>query len=278
MSKNRQIITALALLVLCIVHLSGCGIVEDQAKSALEKAGQAIQPAMDEAAQVIQDGLDQLKKAEIEGRPFENDLDSARAYLLDQLREKYGKEFIVIGNEKLKNYGPFSGASYSCEAAPVDCPEQVTKALVSQTTYQNVHDDYGLYYFKEEAERPAYALCESKPYVLDQRISLKAPGTEKAWTPQDKLENYLSQSGAYVQIVLRLEDGLEAREYAEQLLDFLNSAGIMECNVLLQAKANKTYIFHAELDLLGDFDASVFSLKQLEEEIQEDLSMGAPVP
>lgn len=274
---NRKICTALTLALLCTAYLSGCGSIEDWARDGLEKAAQAVQPVMDQAAQTIQDGLDALKEAEYQGGPFENDLDSARAYLLDQLREKYGMEFAVVGREKLKNYGPFSGASYSCEAAPVDHPEQVTKALVSQTACQDVQDNYALYYFKEEAERPAYDLCASKPYVLDRRISLEAPGTEKAWTPQDGLESYLSQSGAYVQIVLRLEDGLEAKDYAEQLLDFLSSVKDLDLNILLQAKANKIYIFHQEIDLLDGEGIGPYSLERLEEEIREDLSMGAPV-
>ena len=266
MNRTRKIIPLLALMLLCTVYLSGCGTVENQVK-----------PALDKADQVITDSLEKLKEAEYEGGPFENNLDSARSYLLDELQEKYGVEFVIIGKEKLKNYGPFSGASYSCEAAPVDYPEQITEALVSQTTYQNVHDNYARYYFKEEAERPAYDLCTSKPYVLDQRISLEAPGTEKTWTLQDGLETYLTQSGAYVKIVLRLEDGLDAKDYAEQLLDFLDSVKNLDRNILLQAKANKTYIFHQEINLLDGDEIPSYSVEWLEEEIEEDLSMGSPV-
>lgn len=112
MNRTRKIIPLFALMLLCTVHLSGCGIVENQVK-----------PALDKADQVITDSLEKLKEAEYEGGPFENNLDSARSYLLDELQEKYGIEFVVVGKEKLKNYGPFSGASYSCEAAPVDHPE-----------------------------------------------------------------------------------------------------------------------------------------------------------
>lgn len=277
MSRSRKTITVLVLL-LCIAPLSGCGSIKDRAESVLEQAGQELQPAMDQAAQTITDALDELREGEYQGGPFENDLESARAYLLDQLHEKYGIEFAVVGNERLKNYGPFSGASYSCEAAPIDHPERLTKAIVSQTVYQDVQDNYAIYYFKEEAEKPAYDLCASKSYVLDQRISLEAPGTAKRWTGEEGLETYLSESGAYVRILLRFEDGLEVRAYAEQLLDFLNSVQKLNCNILLQAKANKTYIFHEEIHLLDGFDPSAYSLEQLEEEIEEDFSMGSPVP
>ena len=88
----------------------------------------------------IMQAFDDLQNAEYHGGPFENNLDSARAYLLDQMQEKYGIEFTVVGDEDLVNYGPLAGATYTCDVAPVDAPEQVTTALVSQTQYQDVQD------------------------------------------------------------------------------------------------------------------------------------------
>lgn len=35
--------------------------------------------------------------------------------------------------------------------APVNAPERVATALVSQTLYQKVRDDFAVYYFKEAA-------------------------------------------------------------------------------------------------------------------------------
>ncbi|MCI8554582.1 MAG: hypothetical protein HFJ80_06525 [Clostridiales bacterium] len=220
--------------------------------------------------------IDNLQNAEYHGGPFENNLESARACLLAQLQEKYGIEFSVVGKEKLNNYGPFHGATYSCEAAPVKNPEQVATALISQTDYQEVRDDYAVYYFKEEAEAPVLALCGTKDYVIDQRISLEMPGTEKTWTAEDGLERFLFESGAYVKLVLRFTDDLDAETYAEYLYDFLNSIDRLECHLLLQAKANKIYIFHEELPLLDGFDASRYSVENLKQGIETDLSMGAP--
>ena len=129
---------------------------------------------------------------------------------------------------------------------------------------------------KEEAEAPVLALCQSKEYVLDQRISLEMPETDRTWTPEDGLDAYLSESGAYVWLVLRLEDGLELRDYAEQLLDFLNSLEGLNCNLLLQARANKAYLIHLEVQLLDGFDASAFTVEELEEDMELCLSMGSP--
>lgn len=176
----------------------------------------------------------------------------------------------------MKNYGPFAGASYTCEVAPVDALEQVTTALVSQTMYQDVRDSYAVYFFKEEAEAPVLALCESKEYIIDQRISLEMPGTAKVWRSDDELDRFLSESGAYVKVVLRFTDDLDTETYAMYLYDFLNSVSQLDCNILLQAKANKAYIFHEELDVLGSFDASTYTVENLNQEIEEMVSMALP--
>lgn len=245
-------------------------------EQALQKASDALEDFSDKHGDDVMQALDNLKNANHPGGPFENNLDSARAYLLEQLRGKYGKEFTVVGRENLENYGPFAGASYFCEAAPVDAPEQITSALVSQTMYQNVRDDYAVYFFKEEAEAPVLALCESKEYVLDQRVSLEMPETEQTWSAEDGVEKFLTESGAYVKVVLRLQDGLGTEAYAEWIYDFLRSLDQLECNLLLQAKADKTYIFHRELSILEDFDAGRYTVEVLKEEIETNLSMGAP--
>lgn len=211
-----------------LLLLTGCDMNKpppggELTERALQKASDALEDFSDKHGDDVMQALDDLKNADHPGGPFENNLDSARAYLLEQLREKYGREFTVAGRENLENYGPFAGASYFCEAAPVDAPEQVTSALVSQTMYQNVRDDYAVYFFKEEAEAPVLDLCESKEYVLDQRVSLEMPETERTWSAEDGAEKFLSESGAYVKVVLRLQDEMDAEAYAEWICDFLHS-------------------------------------------------------
>lgn len=111
----------------------------------LSKANDALEAFSDEHSDDIMQAIDGLKNAEYRGGPFENNLGSARAYLLEQMQEKYGIEFAVVGDENLKNYGLFAGASYTCKVAPVDAPEKVTTALISQTMYQDVRDRLGRY-------------------------------------------------------------------------------------------------------------------------------------
>lgn len=272
---------AMILIMGTLLLLTGCNMNKPPpggalTEWALRKANDAVETFSDAYGDDIMQAFDDLKNAEYHGGPFENDIDSARAYLLEQMQEKYGIEFVVAGRENLENYGPIAGASYSCQVAPVDAPEQVTMALVSQTLYQDVRDDYAVYFFKEEAEAPVLELCSAKDYVIDQHISLEMPETERIWTAEDDLEQFLRESGAYVKLVLRFTDDLDAETYGAYLYDFLHSVDQLECNLLLQAKANKTYIFHEELDILNGFDASRYTLEHLKQEIEEDLSMGAP--
>jgi len=272
---------AMLLIVDTLLLLTGCNMNEPPpggalTRWALGKANDAMETFSDAYGDDIMQAFDDLKNAEYHGGPFANDIDSARAYLLEQMQEKYGIEFVVVGRENLENYGPIAGASYSCQVAPKDAPEQVTTALVSQTMYQDVRDGYAVYFFKDEAEAPILELCGTKDYVIDQRVSLEMPGTERLWTAEDDLEQFLSESGAYVKLVLRFTDDLDTETYAAYLYDFLHSVDQLECDLLLQAKANKTYIFHKNLDILNGFDASRYTLEDLKQEIEEDLSMGAP--
>lgn len=272
--KRRIAFCALELALL-LVGATGCQG-KTLAKQALGKASEAVEELHDEHGDVIMSALDRLRNAEYHGGPFENNLDSARTYLLEQMQEKYGMEFVIVGNEKLKNYGPFSGATYTCKVAPAEAPEQTTTALVSQSMYRDVRDSYAVYFFKDEAEAPVLELCETKDYVLDQRISLEMPGTDRLWAENDGLEKFLSESGAYVKLVLRLEDDLDVETYAEQILDFLGSVHQLDCNLLLQARANQTYIFHSEIKVLGGFDAELYTLDKIKKEIEIFLSMGTP--
>ena len=104
-------------LALALALLSACDKAEVE-----EKAKEALNGALEKAGEKIISALDQLENAEYQGGPFENNEESARAYLLGQLEEKYGEKFIVVGRENLKNYGALAGATYSCQAAPAEEP------------------------------------------------------------------------------------------------------------------------------------------------------------
>ena len=181
------------LLLLLLLLLSGCSIGEELTEWAAGKANDTLEVI----GGGIQEALDDIHNAEHQGGPFENNLESARAYLLTQLQEKYGIEFTVVGDEDLTNYGAFAGATYTCDVAPIDAPEQVTTALVSQTMYQDVRDSYAVYFFKDEAEAQALQLCTEIEYVQSYTISLRMPQTARAWSPDDDINDFLQTSDAY---------------------------------------------------------------------------------
>ena len=85
--------------------LAGCSADGELTEWAAGKANDALEIV----GSGVQEVLDDLHDAEYQGGPFENNLDSARAYLLGQMQEKYGIEFTVVGDEDLENYGPIAG-------------------------------------------------------------------------------------------------------------------------------------------------------------------------
>ena len=74
----------LFLALAAVLALAGCGSVEQQAQEKLSGA-------LEWAGGKIVGALDELENAEYEGGPFENNMESARTYLLGQLAEERAK-------------------------------------------------------------------------------------------------------------------------------------------------------------------------------------------
>ena len=75
----------------------------------MDKASDALDNFSDEYGDDIMQAIDDLQNAEYQDGPFENNLESAREYLLTQMQEKYGMEFSVAGRENLKTTGHSTG-------------------------------------------------------------------------------------------------------------------------------------------------------------------------
>ena len=256
----------LFLVFLAVFLLSGCSMDDELTEKVAEKANDALEAA----GGIVKNTIDELHNAEYQGGPFENNLESARAYLLAQLQEKYGIEFMIIGDENLENYGAFAGATYGCKVAPVDAPEQVTKAFVSQTIYQNVRDSYAVYFFKEEAEAPALKLCAETEYVQSCEISLRMPQTARTWNADDNISNFLQTSGDYLDMRVYFNAGKNDEEYANQILDFLEKVYGLNANVTLSIlEAENDYIFWEKLNVLTEIPPQL----PTKEEIIEDMEI-----
>ena len=254
------------MLSLLLFLLAGCRTGEELTEWAAGKANDALEAV----GGGVQEVIDDLENAEYQGGPFENNLESARAYLLTQLQEKYGIEFTVVGDEDLTNYGAFSGATYGCKVAPIDAPERVTKAFVSQTMYQDVRDDYAVYFFKEEAEAQAIRLCAGTEYVQSYEIALQMPQTAKTWSAEDDIGDFLQTSDAYLNMKVYLDAGKSDEEYANLILDFLEKAYGLNANVTLSIlEAENDYIFWEKLNVLTETPPQL----PTKEEIIEDMEI-----
>lgn len=254
------------MLSLLLFLLAGCRTGEELTEWAAGKANDALEAV----GGGVQEIIDDLENAEYQGGPFENNLESARAYLLTQLQEKYGIEFTVVGDEDLTNYGAFSGATYGCKVAPIDAPERITKAFVSQTMYQDVRDDYAVYFFKEEAEAQAIRLCAGTEYVQSYEIALQMPQTAKTWSAEDDIGDFLQTSDAYLNMKVYLDAGKSDEEYANLILDFLEKAYGLNANVTLSIlEAENDYIFWEKLNVLTETPPQL----PTKEEIIEDMEI-----
>lgn len=262
MVKKKRIV----MISLLLFMLTGCGMSEELTDWAAEKANDALEVV----GGGVQEVIDDLENAEYQGGPFENNLESARAYLLTQLQEKYGIEFTVVGDENLKNYGAFAGATYGCKVAPVDAPEQVTKAFVSQTMYQDIRDSYAVYFFKEEAEAEALKLCTETEYVQSYEIALQMPQTAKTWSADDDITDFLQTSDAYLNMRVYFDTGKSDEEYADLISDFLEKIYGLNVNVTLSIlEAENEYIFWEKLDVLTETPPQL----PTKEEIIEDMEI-----
>ena len=77
----------LFMISLLLLMLTGCGM--------MDKASDALGNFSDEYGDDIMQAIDDLQNAEYQDGSFENNLESAREYLLTQMQEKYGIEFSV---------------------------------------------------------------------------------------------------------------------------------------------------------------------------------------
>ena len=74
----------LFLVFLAVFLLSGCSMDDELTEKVAEQANDALEAA----GGIVKNTIDELHNAEYQGGPFENNLESARAYLLAQLQEK----------------------------------------------------------------------------------------------------------------------------------------------------------------------------------------------
>lgn len=196
---KKKWLPTVSITILLLFCLSGCG--EQIAEKAKEKAGDFLAEQGEKANQAIDDGFEAIdeyiKEYGAVGRKhyFENQ-EEAEQYLLAVLKERYGKEFIIIASDSYDEYGPIYGDVYIAEVAPADNPEQVFGGRTLQTGA--VTDTYGEIIFWDVLTGELEAICESTPYLTAFAVEIEGGYTEYAWTPQDDAQEFLEKSSGNV--------------------------------------------------------------------------------
>lgn len=176
----------------------------------------------------------------------------AQDIILQELREKYNMEFVLVGNEKYHDFGQIYGYTYSCEAAPTEQPEKVTYAVVTQRFNTQMRDDFALYYFKEEVEEGVKEMLDEKDYIVSYTLKLVADPTSEIWTAADDLDKYMKKNSGFVNTIIYLEEGKSDEEYVDMVADLLESAGQLDVSTTLGIKTGDDYIFFKEINIFAE--------------------------
>lgn len=253
---KKKWIPIISITMLLLPCLSGCR--EQIAEKAKEKAGDFLAEQGEKANQAIDDGLEAIdeyiKEQGAIGREhyFENQ-EEAEQYLLAGLKERYGKEFIIVASKSYTEYGPIYGDVYIAEVAPADNPEQVFWGRTLQAGA--VTDTYGKIIFGDLLTSGPEAVCESKPYILTFSTEIEGGYTERAWKPEDEVKEFLTESDGGIRVNLTFENGKSDEEYAKLILDFLDSMYSLkpEASLLLSIRdEDKRYLFFERIDMRED--------------------------
>lgn len=148
-------------------------------------------------------------------------------YLLQSLKERYGKEFIIVGNINFDT--ELRTNLLIADVSPKDNPEQIAWARVTGTG--RLADQYHQYYFKEEAENLLKDVCKTKDYIQEYKVELHGAPAEKLWNKDNSLEEYLSKSKSFIDVIVYVENGKSNEEYAELIGDWIKVLYDIECKI-----------------------------------------------
>ncbi len=202
-------------------------------------------------------------------KAFKNQ-EEAQEYVLSCMEQKYGETFIITDEGDYNNYGPFYGNTYTCEVASEDAPEKSAKVLVRESG--SLEDNWAVYYFEDSI------VSEVKQNLIDdediqmKEISLAAPTTTERWKESDDQEEYLLNSGAYVEIVAECEEGLTSYEYAKIIENFLRPVYQLKVNTEISVKVGRTYIFFEKIQVAGNSPTAPLSVEQIEKRVNDMIS------
>lgn len=194
-----------------------------------------------------------------------SDEDGARELVLRELRERYGVEFVIVGEEKYHDFGQRYGVTFSCHMAPAEEPERVSYAAVFQRAGPDLLDDYSVWAYKEQAEAPVRELLEELPGVIAYTTELNIDPLSEKWDTGKSLEEFMLANKGAVHTVIRLEEGKSGEEYTDWIMELLHRAGKLPVSTVLSVKVGERYLFWREIDATNGPPASLTRERVLEE-------------
>lgn len=123
------------------------------------------------------------------GKRVFTDQDSARSYLLEKLRNKYGREFAMSHENYLDNGYTFTGGIH-----PVDDPEQDAVAKVTRTG--RFEDSWAVWLYADDlGSHPAQVCKEFQDDLLSCSSEPYMKSTTKTWNPATtSVEEFIKQA------------------------------------------------------------------------------------
>ncbi|WP_162921796.1 hypothetical protein [Listeria costaricensis] len=180
---------------------------------------------------------------------FDNEKE-AQKYLLEQLSFKYGEEFEIVkqSEDDYEEY-PTKNA-YSTRLISKDNPDYQFSAWTVSSG--EMKDNYAASFFASQAEHIAESICENKDYLIDYKVQLNAPVTDKKWSRDSDFEKYISESGAYNRIDSTMQAGMTNEQYANQIYDLLDS--LYETNTGFELRVDNKVEDTNELIFMYNYD------------------------
>lgn len=251
------------ILLLASGCLLGCG---NSLPDFFDEKGQEARAAI---ASGVEDGLEALKEHGSIGRHYFENEQQAEEFLLDELAKRYGKEFVFVEKKSYTQYGPLYGDVYIAKVAPADQPEQTVWGRALQDG--RVTDNYGRYFFEEEAKADLCQVLEAKDYIAAYKAELRGGYTEQAWTKEDDLREYLLKSKGYVRADITLVSGKSEDEYAEMILELLESLYGLDVNTTVEVKNQEHLLFFKELTAAGKQKSALPTLEEIKEQMEQNI-------
>lgn len=177
-------------------------------------------------------------------------IEEAQKYLLEQLNSKYGEEFEIIKYDK-DDYEEYPTKNvYSTTVISKENPEYEFWAWTANSG--ETKDNYAASFFASQAEKIGRNVCAKKDYLVDYKVKLQAPITDKKWSRDSDFEKYMSESGAYNRIDSTMQTGMPIEQYADQIYDLLNS--LYETNTGFELRVDNKVENTNELIFMYNYD------------------------